>query len=111
MAVRVTLPREGSTTMASGVVLAWLVEVGEVVEAGTPLVEIEADKVSFEVVAPVGGTVLAQAAEVHEEVAIGGLLGWIGEAGEDAPAEDAAPAGPDAAAAPAITPAPAPARG
>lgn len=107
MATEVRLPREGSTTMTSGVVLEWRAEVGEEVSAGDPLVEIEADKVSFEVEAPVDGVLLERCAEPGEEIDVGGVLARIGSAGEElaprpTPPEDAAAADADSA----VTPAP-----
>jgi hypothetical protein len=50
--IEVRLPREGSTTMAAGVVLEWFVEEGDVVAEGQIVAEIETDKVSFEIAAP-----------------------------------------------------------
>lgn len=80
--IEIRLPREGSTTMASGVVLEWLVDVGDVVDAGQVLVEIETDKVSFEVVAPAPGTIRQRCAEVGEEVEVGAVLLRIGDPDE-----------------------------
>ena len=118
MATEVRLPREGSTTMSSGVVIEWYVAVGDEVQDGQPLAEIETDKVSIEVVAPVSGTVLALHAAPEDEVDVGGLLASIGDPSEilgsvetergggatvplspppDAPAGTAAPPAPAAA--------------
>lgn len=105
MATEVRLPREGSTTMTSGVVTEWLVAVGDAVTAGQPLVEVETDKVSVEIEAPVAGTVLALQAAPEEEIEIGGLLATLGDPGEEVQAPEPA-AAPSPSAAPAAPPVP-----
>lgn len=80
--IEVRLPREGSTTMASGVVLEWHVAVGDQVAAGQLLAEIETDKVSFEIAAPEAGTVRQRCAEVGAEVEVGAVLLRIGDPDE-----------------------------
>jgi len=92
--IEVRLPREGSTTMSSGVVLEWFVEEGSLVQEGDVLVEIETDKVSFEVPAPASGTVRRLVAEAGEEVDVGALLVLIGDADEPLPEPE--PIGPSA---------------
>lgn len=83
--IEVRLPREGSTTMAAGVVLEWLVEEGDAVVEGQVLVEIETDKVSFEVAAPGAGTVRQRCADVGDEVEVGAILIRIGDPSEPLP--------------------------
>lgn len=80
--IEVRLPREGSTTMSAGVVLEWFVAVGDDVEEGQVLVEIETDKVSFEIAAPEGGTVRQRCASAGQEVEVGAVLLRIGDASE-----------------------------
>lgn len=80
--IEVRLPREGSTTMAAGVILEWLVAVGEEVAEGQVLAEIETDKVSFEVVAPGSGIVRQLCAEVGQEVEVGAVILRIGSPAE-----------------------------
>lgn len=82
MATEVRLPREGSTTMASGVVSEWLVAVGDDVDEGQVLAEVDTDKVAFELVAPTAGTVLVLAVPVGDEVEVGGLVAVIGDPDE-----------------------------
>jgi pyruvate dehydrogenase E2 component (dihydrolipoamide acetyltransferase) len=89
MMAEVVLQREGSTTMQAGVVIAWLSDLGEDVEEGQPLAEIEADKVTFVVDAPVTGTLVQRCAEEGEEVAVGAVLARIGPPGS-APLDSAA---------------------
>jgi pyruvate/2-oxoglutarate dehydrogenase complex dihydrolipoamide acyltransferase (E2) component len=63
-------------------VLRWLAREGEDVAAGTPVVEIHTDKATLEVPAPTTGTLLQIVAPVGSIVAVGGMLGVIGAAGE-----------------------------
>jgi len=59
---------------------SWLKRVGERVEAGEPLVEIETDKASEEVEAPVSGTLADILAEEGDEVKVDTVLAIIEEA-------------------------------
>ena len=49
---------------------------------GEPIVELETDKVSYELDAPAGGVLLRIIANADAEVPVGEVLGYIGEAGE-----------------------------
>lgn len=86
--IEVRLPREGSTTMASGVVLEWFVDEGDTVTAGQVLAEIETDKVSFEVTAPQDGTIRQRCAQAGAEVEVGAVLLRIGDPSEPLPVPD-----------------------
>ncbi len=100
--IEVRLPREGSTTMAAGVVLEWFVEEGDAVAAGQVVAEIETDKVSFEIAAPESGTVRQRCAEVGAEVEVGAVLLRIGDPDEPLPElaeEEVSAPSPNAAAA------------
>ena len=59
MAVAVEIPKLGNT-VEECLISKWLKEEGQTVAAGEPVVEIETDKTSFEVEAPIDGTVLAR---------------------------------------------------
>ena len=61
-------------------VQSWLKHVGDRVEAGEPLVEIETDKTSEEVEAPVSGTIADILAEEGDEVKVDTVLAIIEEA-------------------------------
>ena len=52
---------------------------------GEPIVELETDKVNYELDAPAGGVLLKVMAPVDAEVPVGDVLGYIGEAGEAIP--------------------------
>ncbi|GKQ53816.1 2-oxoglutarate dehydrogenase complex dihydrolipoyllysine-residue succinyltransferase [Bradyrhizobium sp. Ce-3] len=89
----------------------WFKKAGEAVAVDEPLVELETDKVTIEVPAPVAGTLGEIIAKDGETVAVGALLGQINDGAAPAakPAAAAAPAkaAAPAAAAPAAAPAPA----
>jgi len=59
------LPRLADTT-DEVVVLEWLVNVGDAVTAGQPLLEVETDKAQTEVVAPYAGVVAQIKAQVDD---------------------------------------------
>jgi pyruvate/2-oxoglutarate dehydrogenase complex dihydrolipoamide acyltransferase (E2) component len=61
-------------------VQSWLKRVGDRVEAGEALVEIETDKASEEVEAPVSGTIADILAEAGDEVKVDTVLAIIEEA-------------------------------
>lgn len=80
MAELVVLPKLGLT--ASGATLTgWLVEVGAEVAAGAALCEIETDKITVEVEAPVAGVLLARV-EIGIEIPIGAVIAVLGLPGE-----------------------------
>jgi pyruvate/2-oxoglutarate dehydrogenase complex dihydrolipoamide acyltransferase (E2) component len=66
----VKLPRLGDTTQEA-LVTKWLCEVGSHVDVGTPLMEVETDKVTTEVPSPVAGTVVEQLVSPEDEVTVG----------------------------------------
>ena len=77
----VNLPRLGDT-VNQVLVLEWIVEIGQIVAQGDPLVLVETDKTEVEVDAPVGGTVVEISAQVDTEVETGAPLCVI-ESSED----------------------------
>ncbi len=79
-------------SIAEATVATWLKSVGDAVAADEPLVELETDKVTVEVNAPVAGTLSQIAAEEGADVAVGALLGVIGGAGAAAAPAPAAAA-------------------
>ncbi|WP_076864861.1 2-oxoglutarate dehydrogenase complex dihydrolipoyllysine-residue succinyltransferase [Bradyrhizobium mercantei] len=89
----------------------WFKKAGEAVAVDEPLVELETDKVTIEVPAPVAGTLGEIIAKDGETVAVGALLGQINDGAAPAAKPAAAPAkaAAPAAAAPAAAAASAPA--
>ena len=93
MATQVTLPRLGQG-MESGTIVRWLKAEGDTVERDEPLYELDTEKVTQEVEAPVSGVLLRILAGEGEEIEVGKPICVIGDQGEEAPAEGngAAPA-------------------
>jgi pyruvate dehydrogenase E2 component (dihydrolipoamide acetyltransferase) len=93
LATQVTLPRLGQG-MESGTIVRWLKAEGETVERDEPLYELDTEKVTQEVEAPVAGVLLRILAGEGEEIEVGKPICVIGEPGEEAPADGngAAPA-------------------
>jgi pyruvate dehydrogenase E2 component (dihydrolipoamide acetyltransferase) len=90
MATRIVLPDAGQTTDEL-MMMKWYVGVGDVVEVGDILADIETDKAVAELEAYVAGHVLALRVEEGDTVTTGQTLLWIGDLGEeigdDPPAE------------------------
>ena len=110
MAFEILMPQLG-LTMEEGTVTQWLKQEGDPVKAGEAVLEITTDTLTNEVTSDHDGVLLKIVAQEGEDIPVKGLLGYIGQAGEQvgdtaAPAPAAAPA--QASAAPA-TPAAAPA--
>jgi 2-oxoglutarate dehydrogenase E2 component (dihydrolipoamide succinyltransferase) len=101
----IVVPTLGES-VSSATVARWLKKAGDAVVADEPLVELETDKVTVEVNAPVGGVITAIAADTGAEVLPGAVLGSI-EAGAAAAAKPAAAPAPAPKPAAAPTPAPA----
>jgi len=80
-------------SVVEATVAKWFKSVGEAVAADEPLVELETDKVTVEINAPVAGVLTEILAEEDAEVEVGALLGRLGEAGaQPAASAPAAPA-------------------
>lgn len=73
--------------MTHGIILNWLVKEGDVLEEGTPLLEIETDKAIQEIGSPVAGILAKIIKEVGDEVPCNHILAVIIEPGEEIPKE------------------------
>lgn len=82
MAEVINMPRL-SDTMEEGVVAAWLKNVGDKVEEGEILAEIETDKATMEFESFYSGTLLHIGLKEGETAPVDQLLAIIGEEGED----------------------------
>ena len=102
MAFEITMPQLG-LTMEEGTVSKWLKKEGDAVKAGEAILEITTDKLTNEVVSEHDGVLLKIVAQEDEDIPVKGLLGYIGQPGEQV--GDAAPAAPAAAPAAAAAPA------
>lgn len=76
---KIKVPKLGDTA-DDVLVLAWLVDVGDIVSVGDPMLTVETDKVDADVPAPVAGTVVQRLVEVDDEVPTGAVFAVI-EAG------------------------------
>jgi pyruvate dehydrogenase E2 component (dihydrolipoamide acetyltransferase) len=101
MATPVRLPPIATDT-TEGTLVRWLVAVGERVEAGQILAEVDTAKVLFEVEAPEAGTVIGLAVAEGQDVEVGHTLAWLGQPGERVPPEPGSD-GEDARVAPAAS--------
>lgn len=117
MTTEIKVPALGES-VSEATVAKWMKAVGDSVAVDEPLVELETDKVTVEVPSPVAGVLAEIIAAEGSDVAVGAVLGSIGEAAgapagaksaapasAAAPAEKAAPAAPTPAAAPTPPPA------
>ena len=67
-------------------VVRWIKNEGDTLKQGEPVVKLETEKVSYELDAPVEGVLLKIIVREPAEVEVGGLLGYIGKAGDAVPA-------------------------
>ena len=109
MATLIDMPKL-SDTMTVGTLVKWLKNEGDPVASGDMIAEVETDKATMEVECFDDGVLIKQYCGVGDEVAVGGAIAAVGEAGEEAPtAEKSTPAvvtpEPEAAEAPAPAPA------
>ena len=95
------MPKMGDG-MEEGTLLRWLKQVGDQIDVGDPIAEIETDKVSLEIEASESGVFTKMLVEEGQSVPIGTPIATIGEEGEAeaepvaAPATAAAPAAQEA---------------
>ncbi|KZB73463.1 MULTISPECIES: 2-oxoglutarate dehydrogenase complex dihydrolipoyllysine-residue succinyltransferase [Thalassospira] len=90
MATEVKVPALGES-VTEATVAKWYKKVGEAVAADEPIVELETDKVTVEVNAPVAGAIAELVVEEGDEVEVGALIAHIDEGAEgsaEAPAEE-----------------------
>jgi pyruvate dehydrogenase E2 component (dihydrolipoamide acetyltransferase) len=87
MAIPITVPRLG-WNMEEGVFVGWLKKDGEVVRPGEPLFTLESDKATEEVECLDGGVLCIGVGgpKAGETVAVGAVLGYLTQPGEEAPA-------------------------
>ena len=100
MAYEILMPQLG-LTMEEGTVSGWLKHEGDAVKAGEAILEITTDKLTNEVTSEHDGVLLKIVAQEGEDIPVKGLLGYIGEAGEQVGGAAAPAAVPVEAAAPA----------
>src|SRR5450631_2931895 len=104
MAIEITMPKL-SDTMTDGQFISWRKNIGDRIERGDIIAEVETDKAVMELEAFASGILIKTMAKAGETVPVGTVLGLIGEAGELPPAETAAAPAPATAAPQAVEPA------
>ncbi|WP_417805592.1 2-oxoglutarate dehydrogenase complex dihydrolipoyllysine-residue succinyltransferase [Thalassospira lucentensis] len=95
MATEVKVPTLGES-VSEATIAKWYKKVGDAVAADEAIVELETDKVTVEVNAPVAGAIAELVAQEGDEVEVGALIAMITEGAEgsssDEPAKEEAPA-------------------
>jgi pyruvate dehydrogenase E2 component (dihydrolipoamide acetyltransferase) len=86
MAVSVVMPAL-ELAQETGKILSWIKQEGDSIAKGEPLVEIETDKITFEVEASADGILAGVRAFAGEDVPVGKTIAWIVAAGEEPPEE------------------------
>ncbi len=87
----ITMPKL-SDTMTEGTVVKWLKKVGDKVESGELIAEIETDKATMEMESWEEGVITELAVEEGGRVPVGGKVAFVTGEGESAPAAGVAPA-------------------
>jgi pyruvate dehydrogenase E2 component (dihydrolipoamide acetyltransferase) len=81
----VVVPKAGGVTSTKAIVSRWLKKEGDKIKLGDPLVELETEKISYELESPYAGVLLKILAKETAEVPVGDPLCQIGEPGGRAP--------------------------
>ena len=89
MATSIIMPKAGMA-METGTIIEWKVAVGDAIETGDEILEIETDKVAMPVEAECSGYLLAIVRQEGEEVPVTETIGWIGARGEAVPGGESA---------------------
>lgn len=82
MATEILMPKMGAT-MEEGTIVSWLVEVGQSVEKGDPIAEIQTDKLVLELEAETDGVLLKVLYDEGSVVKVQEVIAYIGEEGEN----------------------------
>ncbi len=82
MAKEVLMPRMGYD-MDEGTLLRWLKGIGDTIERGEPIAEIETDKTNLEIESFEGGVIHKFLIEEGDTVPVGQAIAIVGEAGEE----------------------------
>lgn len=82
MASEVVMPKLGAT-MEEGTIVSWLVQVGEAVEEGDPIAEIQTDKIVMELEAEADGVLLKTLHDAGATVKVHEVVAYLGEEGEN----------------------------
>jgi pyruvate/2-oxoglutarate dehydrogenase complex dihydrolipoamide acyltransferase (E2) component len=81
----ITVPKTGGIPTTKVIVVKWLKRKGQRVQRGEPLVELQTDKVNYELDSPAEGVLLEIVAKEDSEVPVGDALCQIGQPGDVLP--------------------------
>ena len=81
----ITVPKTGGIPTTKVIVVKWLKRKGQKVQKGEPLVELQTDKVNYELDSPAEGVLLEIVAKEDSEVPVGDALCQIGQPGDVLP--------------------------
>ncbi|WP_040055901.1 2-oxoglutarate dehydrogenase complex dihydrolipoyllysine-residue succinyltransferase [Candidatus Liberibacter americanus] len=84
MATKILVPSLGESVQEA-TVGSWLKKIGDIVEIGEPLLELETDKVTIEVPSPISGKLTEISVSEGEIISPGGFLGFVSENSEYEP--------------------------
>jgi pyruvate dehydrogenase E2 component (dihydrolipoamide acetyltransferase) len=76
------VPKTGGIPTTKASVLRWLKSEGDLVRVGEGVVELETEKVSYELESPIAGVLLKIVAAESVQVPVGGPLCHIGQPGD-----------------------------
>jgi pyruvate/2-oxoglutarate dehydrogenase complex dihydrolipoamide acyltransferase (E2) component len=79
------VPKTGGMNTTKVNVVQWLKQEGDALKQGDPVVELETEKVNYELDSPVEGVLLRIVTREPAEVPVGGLLAYIGKPGDVLP--------------------------
>lgn len=82
MASKVIMPKLGAT-MEEGTIVSWLVNIGDIVDKGDPLAEIQTDKIVMEIEAETTGVLLKTLYDAGAVVKVQEVIAYLGEEGEN----------------------------
>ncbi|MFZ0287671.1 MAG: lipoyl domain-containing protein [Candidatus Sulfotelmatobacter sp.] len=80
------VPKTGGIPTTKASVLRWLKHEGDIVKVGEAVVELETEKVSYELESPIAGVLLKIVAGESVQVPVGGPLCHIGQPDDLVPA-------------------------
>lgn len=79
------VPKSGGVTSTKAIVSRWLKKEGDKIKQGDPLVELETEKISYELESPHEGVLVKILAREAAEVPVGDPLCEIGQSGGAVP--------------------------
>ena len=89
MAEQILMPKLG-LTMKTGTVVKWFKDEGDSVAVKEPVLEIETEKLSYQIESPAPGILIKKIAAVGQKYPVSHVLGYIGSPGERVEADSAA---------------------